>query len=215
MAAFAARRGGLFAALLSPAEKAFLVLLGLAFLSLPIRIAVQHDAGYFGVMLRGWSILAADFALFGLARRVSGSRAWLYGLVFAAVAGSAVVADLGVQEYVVHLRAGNPSWRIFATSTPDFLAGYFVLLLPVTLALFLEVPSLRGLTPLLRTASALVLGVVLLLQLIALLTTGSRFGLVSLVFRWWCSPGVVGLPCGAALFCRKRRGGCSARFWRL
>ena len=181
LAVFAARRGGgPFAVRLSSAEKAFLVLLGLAFLSIPVRLLVQHGTGYFGVMLRGWGVLAADFALFALARRVAGSRACLYALVFAAVAGSAIVADLGVQEYVVHLRAGERDWRIFATSTPDFLAGYFVLMLPVTLALFLGAPSLRGLTPLLRGLSSLVLGVILLLQLIALLTTGSRFGLGSL-----------------------------------
>lgn len=181
LALVAARRGGVFARRFSPAETSFLALLGLAFLSIHMRLAVQHGTGYFGVMLRGWSVLAADFALFALARRVAVSRAWLYGLAFAAVVGSAIVADLGVQEYIVHLRAGDRFWRIFATSTPDFLAGYFVLLLPVTLALFLEMPSLRGLTPLLRSAASLVLGVVLLLQLAALLTTGSRFGLVSLL----------------------------------
>lgn len=175
-----ARRGGPFAVRLSPAEKAFLGLLGLAFLSLPVRLAVQHGTGYFGVMLRGWSVLAADFALFALARRVAGSRTLLYGLALAAVAGSAVIADLGVQEYVTHVRAGLPNWRIFVSSSPDFLAGYFVLLLPLTLALFLEAPSLRGLTPLLRGLASLVLGVVLLLQLAAFLTTQSRFGLVSL-----------------------------------
>ena len=180
-AVFAARRGtGPFAVRLIPAEKMFLVLLGLGFLSIPMRLLVQRGTGYFGVMLHGWSLLAADFALFALARRVAVNRACLYALVFAAVAGSAIVADLGVQEYVMHLRAGELGWRIFATSTPDFLAGYFVLLLPVTLALFLETPSLRGLTPLLRGLSSLVLAVVLLLQMIALLTTGSRFGLVSL-----------------------------------
>ncbi len=181
LAGATARRGGLFSVRLSPAEKAFLLLLGLAFLSIPMRLAVQHGTGYFGVMLRGWSVLAADFALFALARRVAGNRTLLYGLALAAVAGSAVVADLGVQEYIAHLRAGIPYWRIFVSSSPDFLAGYFVLTLPVTLALFLEAPSLRGLTPLLRGMASLVLGVVLLLQLAALLTTGSRFGLVSLV----------------------------------
>ena len=180
LAGITARRGGVFSVRLSPAEKAFLVLLGLAFLSLPMRLFVQHGTGYFGVMLRGWSVLAADFALFALARRVAGNRTLLYGLALAAVAGAAVVADLGVQEYIAHLRAGIPYWRIFVSSSPDFLAGYFVLTLPVTLALFLEAPGLRGLTPLLRGMASLVLGVVLLLQLVALLTTGSRFGLVSL-----------------------------------
>ncbi len=175
-----ARRGGLLAVRWSPAEKAFLGLLGLAFLSIPVRLAVQHGTGYFGVMLRGWSVLAADFALFALARRVAGNRALLYGLALAAVAASAWIADLGVQEYITHLRAGILNWRIFVSSSPDFLAGYFVLLLPLTLALFLEAPSLRGLTPLLRGMASLVLGVVLLLQLAAFLTTQSRFGLISL-----------------------------------
>ncbi len=198
LAALSARRGGPSAARLSPAEKAFLGLLGLAFLSLPVRLAVQHGTGYFGEMLRGWSILAADFALFALARRVAGSRMALYGLALAAVAGSAVIADLGLQEYITHLRAGLPNWRIFVTSSPDFLAGYFVLLLPLTLALFLEAPSLRGLTPLLRGMASLVLGVVLLLQLAAFLTTQSRFGLVSL--------GVSLLVFAAGMLAATRRG---------
>ena len=149
-------------------------------------------------MLRGWSVLAADFALFALARRVAGQRALLYGLALAAIAGSAIIADLGVQEYITHLRAGILNWRIFVSSSPDFLAGYFVLLLPLTLALFLQAPSLRGLTPLLRGMASLVLGVVLLLQLAAFLTTQSRFGLVSLA---------VGLLVFAAgMFTATRRG---------
>lgn len=198
LAAVSARRGGPFAVRLSPAEKAFLGLLGLAFLSIPARLAVQHGTGYFGVMLRGWSVLAADFALFALARRVAGHRALVYALALAAVAGSAILADLGVQEYITHLRAGILNWRIFVSSSPDFLAGYFVLLLPLTLALFLEAPSLRGLTPLLRGMASLVLGVVLLLQLAAFLTTQSRFGLVSVA---------VGLLVFAAgMFTATRRG---------
>ena len=192
------RVGSPFAVRFSHSEKAFLVLLVLAFLSIPLRLWVQHGTGYFGTMLRGWSVLTADFALFALARRAASNRFVLAGLLLAAVAGSAVVADVGVQEYVVHLRAGERYWRIFATSTPDFLAGYFVLMLPVTLAMFLAAPGLRGLTPLLRGLVPVVLGVVLLLQVVALLTTGSRFGLLSLV---------VGLIVfGAALFTAVKRG---------
>ena len=165
---------------LSRAERAFLVLLGLAFLSIPARLVVQHGTGYFGVMLRGWADLATGFAAFILARRVATDRSLLYGLVAAAVAASIIVADIGVQEYVSHVRAGDPHARTFATSTPDYLAGYFVMLLPVTLAAFLQTPSLRGPTPLLRALAPLVLGVILLFQLATLLTTGSRFALVSL-----------------------------------
>ena len=180
--AVAAARKNTHAGWLRPsrAEQAFLVLLGLAFLSIPVCMVVQHGTGFFGPMLRGWALLAANFLLFALARRVAGNRVWLYALVFAAVAGSAIAADVGVQEYAVHLRAGQSSWRIFGTSTPDYLAGYFVLLLPVTLALFLQAPSVTSLTPLLRSSVAVALGVILLFQLVALLTTGSRFGLVSL-----------------------------------
>ena len=164
----------------SRAEQAFLVLLGLAALSIPMRVVLQHSTGYFGVMLRGWADLAVGFAAFTLARRVASDRKALYGLVIVAIAASVIVADIGVQEYVSHVRAGDPHARTFATSTPDYLAGYFVLLLPVTLAAFLQAPTLRGLTPLLRALAPLILGVVLLFQLATLLTTGSRFALVSL-----------------------------------
>lgn len=178
----AARRGGPAGWLrVSRAETAFLVLLGLAFLSIPCRLIVQHGTGYFGLMLRGWGLLATNFALFALARRLGSDRRCLYGLIAAALVGSAIVADIGVQEYAAHVRAGQSSWRIFGTSTPDYLAGYFVLLIPLTLALFLEAPSLKGLTPLIRGAIVIVLGVVLVFQLVSLEATSSRFALVSLV----------------------------------
>lgn len=165
---------------LSRAEQAFLVLLGLAFLSIPARLIVQHGLGYSGTMLRGWALLATYGAAFALARRVASHRPSLYGLVFAAIAASVIVADIGVQEYVSHVRAGDPHARTFATSTPDYLAAYFVLLMPVTLAAFLQAPAVRGLTPLLRALVRFVLSVILLFQLASLLTTGSRFALLSL-----------------------------------
>lgn len=181
IALLAAGRGDrTFLSPFSRAEQAFLVLLGLAFLSIPLRLIAQHSTAYFGPMLRGWADLATGFAAFALARRVASDRASLYGLVFAAIVASVIVADIGVQEYVSHVRAGDPHARTFATSTPDYLAGYFVLLLPVTLAAFLQAPAVRGLTPLLRALAPLVLGIILLFQLASLLTTGSRFALLSL-----------------------------------
>jgi len=169
-----------FARQICPAEKSFLVLVGLASLSIPARLMVQHGTGYLGPMLRGWALLATNFALFALTRRVASDKNSLYGLVLAAVAGSAIAADVGVQEYVAHLRAGEGSWRVFGTSTPDFFAGYFVLLLPLTLAIILQAVSLRSLTRLLRGLIALVFGSVLLFQFVSMLTTGSRFALISL-----------------------------------
>lgn len=182
LAVWTARRPGNAGWLqISRAETAFLVLLGLAFLSIPVRLFIQHGTGYFGPMLRGWGLLATNFALFALARRMASERPQLYGLVLAAIVGSAIAADIGVQEYTAHVKAHESGWRIFGTSTPDYLAGYFVMLIPVTLALFLQAPAFPKLTPLIRTAGAVVLGVVLLFQLTSLFTTGSRFGLVSLV----------------------------------
>jgi len=182
VAVWAARRGDrAYWVPLSGAEKAFLVLLGLAFLSIPARLLVQHGTGYFGQMLHGWATLAADFALFALARRAAADQRHLYGLLLAAVIGSAYVSQTGIVEYLPFFLTHQTSHRVFSTSTPDFLAGYLVLLLPVTLALLLQMPSFPSLTPLVRRAGVLILGIVLLFQLVTLLTTGSRFALVSLL----------------------------------
>jgi len=181
-AVWSGRRGDrAYLAPISTAEKAFLVLLGLAFLSIPARMLVQHGTGYFGQMLRGWALLATDFALFALARRVALDKRHLFGLLLAAVIGSAYVSQTGIVEYLPFFLTHQTSHRVFSTSTPDFLAGYLVLLLPVTLALLLRIPSFRSLTPLVRRAGMLILGIILVFQLVTLLTTGSRFALVSLL----------------------------------
>lgn len=182
LAAIAALRGNrIFSVRLNGAEKTFLVLLGLAFLSIPARLVIQHGADFFGLMLRGWAILATDFALFALARRVAVDKRSLYGLILSAVVGAAYVSQNGVLEYLPFLMAHQTSHRVFSTSTPDYLAGYLVLLLPVTLALLLQVPAASGLPPLVRRAGALILGLIFLFEMVALLTTGSRFALVSLL----------------------------------
>ena len=195
----AARRGDrTFWLPLSRAERAFLVLLVLAFLSIPIRLVIQHGTGYFGVMLGGWAHLATAFAAFALARRVARSRAALYGLALAAVLASGYVAEQGVLEDVPFLLRHQTTWRVFSTSTPDYLAGYLVLLLPPTLALFLQMPALHAVLPLARRAATALLGLVLLLQLATLVATGSRFALVSLA--------VAVVVFGAALRGAQRRG---------
>ncbi len=174
------RGGGALWARPTRAERAFLLLLGIAFLSILWRLVAQGGTGFFGPMLRGWATLAADFALFALARRASADSRVRLGLIACAVLGAVIVADIGAQEYAVHVKAGQANWRIFATSTPDYLAGYFIITLPLTLALLLQAPAVRGLTPLLRVLTLLLLGVASLFQLAALLFTGSRFALVSL-----------------------------------
>ena len=182
LAAFlAAERGDrTFLLPFSRAEQAFLVLLGLAFLSIPFRLIAQHGIGYSGAMLRGWAALATYGAAFALARRVARQRFALYGLALAAVLASGYVAEQGVLEDLPFLLKHLTTWRVFSTSTPDYLAGYLVMLLPLTLALFLQMPGLRAVMPLARHAATALFGLTLLMQLATLVATGSRFALVSL-----------------------------------
>ena len=195
----AARRGDqTFLMPVSRAERAFLVLLGLAFLSIPTRMLIQHGTGFFGPMLRGWADLATAFAAFALTRRVARHRIALYGLALAAVLASEYVAEQGVLEDLPFLLKHQTTWRVFSTSTPDYLAGYLVMLLPLTLALFLQMPGLRAVLPLARHAATALLGLALLLQLATLVATGSRFALVSLA---------LGLVVFGAALTRARRQG--------
>lgn len=169
--------GGFF----SPVTLAFLTLLGLAALSLVWRLVAQRHAAYLGLMLHGWATLATQFALFVLCRRVArASRTGLYALLLAALGGSALIGTNGLIEYLLHWIAGDREWRVFSFSTPDFLAGYLVMLLPPTLALLLTAPRRAGaLSPLRGRLLPALLTLVVLVQTITLLTTGSRFALIS------------------------------------
>ncbi|MBV9852745.1 MAG: O-antigen ligase family protein [Armatimonadetes bacterium] len=192
------------------AEAAFAALLGIALISLLWRLAADRGIAYLGPMLRGWTVLATDFALFALARRAAqGGRLPAYALTLAAVFASAIVAMIGVTEYLTHRRMGDVGWRVFATSTPDFLAGYLVMLLPPTLALYVGIPLPKRR----RSRVGFLLAVFLLVafgyQAFTLLRTQSRFGLVSL--------GVGLLVFGVALW-RAWREGLSleaSSWWRL
>ena len=162
------------------AETAFAALLGIALLSLLLRMSLEHGVAYLGPMLRGWTLLATDFTVFVLARRVAqAGRVPAYALILTAVFSSAIVAMSGVTEYLTHRRAGDVGWRVFATSTPDFLAGYLVMLLPITLSLFLALPLQKQRRPLIGFALAVLLMVVLAYQAATLLWTQSRFGVIS------------------------------------
>ncbi|MEO7717887.1 MAG: O-antigen ligase family protein [Capsulimonas sp.] len=142
--------------------------------SILARIVHQHSStAFLAPMLRGGSAIATDLALFltawFLATRHRDGR---YVLMLAVLAGSAVAAAIGVQEYAIHLRDGESQWRVFGTSTPDYLAGYMAMTLPLTVALMFSAPTENRLPVL--------LGLIAVLQLATMLTTGSRFAIVSL-----------------------------------
>jgi O-antigen ligase len=83
-----------------------------------------------------------------------------------ALAGS-LIAGIGVREYLGYLRDHVVNHRTFSTFGPDFLAGYLLLTLPLTLSAF-AAASDRSLRVL--------LGLGILLQSGCLFLTGSRAG---------------------------------------
>jgi len=142
-------------------------------LSLVARVAGHHGSlAYVDVMLRGVTYFTSFIALFELCRRaVQFGPAQRLLLLVAMIAGSSVVSGIGINEYLTHLRLGESTWRVFSLSSPDFLAGYLVMVVPVTLALMLAGPrSITTYAP---------LGLCLILQIGTILTTASRFALVS------------------------------------
>jgi O-antigen ligase len=112
---------------------------------------------------------AAGVVAYRLARRSESVVALL-----AALSGAAtLVSAIGAQEYLRELRGGNPLWRVFAGFVnPDFLAGYLVMAVPVSVALLLVAR---------RPVARLAAGTAVLLQAACLVLTGSRLGLATLL----------------------------------
>lgn len=157
----------------APATLAFAIFVGLCLLSIPARLLTQHSLANLGMMLPALATLATQFALFLLCRRLARtSRAATYAILLGAVVGSGLLAANGMSQYALDVAAHQFGARVFSWSTPDFLAGYLAMLLPITLALFLGAPAAKRLPVL--------LGLFIALQLATLLTTGSRFALVSI-----------------------------------
>lgn len=186
---------------------ALLVLWALA--SVGAAVLHRHGPAFLGLMLRGWATLAVQLAVFVLARRAGQSGpAPVWAIVGGLVAGAALMAAIGANEYAAHVRAGEPAWRVFGTSTPDYLAGYLVMLVPLTLSVLLAV----------RAGSAVVflLGLIAALELGVMLTTGSRFALVSLLLGLLTLGGALAFAVRRGLVLeletRRRLGGMAAVF---
>lgn len=117
-------------------------------------------------------LLASALALSGAISRGARDRLTIHGILIAIVVVASIVSALGVSEYIGQLQQHNPSWRVFSTFTvPNFLAGYLVMVIPITMAVFL-CSSRRELT--------ILAGLGLCLQGACLLLTGSRFGLLTI-----------------------------------
>lgn len=59
-------------------------------------------------------------------------------VILLVILASTFVALFGVNEYLSHFAAGNKNWRVFGNFVnPDFLAGFLLMSIPVTLAMHL------------------------------------------------------------------------------
>lgn len=110
------------------------------------------------------AIVLAGVMVSRLARDARGLQVFLLSL---AAAGS-LLAGYGVNEFLIKWRSGDPQLRSFATFfNPNFLAGYLLLTLPVTLGAFAGARE---------RVVALALGVGIGLQSACLMFTVSRAG---------------------------------------
>ncbi len=129
--------------------------------------------------LNAWTSLLAALAMGGLVSRLGRDpKALLILLLVVAGAGS-VAGAIGVREYLEHWRQGEANHRVFGSfNNPNFLAGYLLLALPLTVSCFAA--SRERLTRLL-------LGLGLFLQTMCLLLTGSRagVGMLAVVIAAW------------------------------
>ncbi len=111
----------------------------------------------------------------GLVSRLARDRNGLFALLGAVLIAGTLVATFGLREYIEFYKPPHNDFahRTFSSfANPDFLAGYLMLVLPVTLAAFVSVRE-----RMLR----LLLGLGLAFQSACLLLTGSRSGVAMLL----------------------------------
>jgi O-antigen ligase len=109
----------------------------------------------------------------GLVSRLSRDRNALFAALGALLVGGTLVAVFGLREYIEYYKQHDLAHRTFSSfANPDFLAGYLMLVLPITLAAFVTARE-----RMLR----LLLGMGLAFQSACLLLTGSRSGVAMLL----------------------------------
>ena len=129
------------------------------------------EAKYRWAAIGGAALVVGALGMGSLVRGVARDPSGFVAILWAHVCAAALVAALGLNEYLTNVRAGNPGWRVFGGFVnPDFLAGYLLTAIPPALGLFLTSRE-RHLS--------LAAGVAFVLLLLCLLFTQSRFGLAS------------------------------------
>jgi O-antigen ligase len=112
-----------------------LTVLGLCVLGWAALSLGRARALYLGVDTL--ALLVSVLATGTLASRLSRNRDAFATMLIALMLGGLFVSALGVNEYLAAWKQGAFSHRVFGTFlNPDFLAGYLLLTLPVTLAIW-------------------------------------------------------------------------------
>lgn len=121
-----------------------------------------------GQSLNALAVLLSSLIAAVLISRLSRDQKGFTTLLLSLVIGGTLLAGIGVNEFLGKWKSGDPQLRSFGTFfNPNFLAGYLLLTLPVTLSAFATTQE-RLLT--------LILGIGVALQSACLLLTASRAG---------------------------------------
>ncbi len=121
--------------------------------------------------LNALAVLACGIAMAALISHLAQHRNTFFTLISALVAGAGVEAAMGVREYLMIWKTGITNYRVFGTFiNPDFLAGYLLLTIMPTIALF---------TGTRMRHARFGYGTALALQTACLLLTGSRAGIAA------------------------------------
>ena len=121
--------------------------------------------------LNGLSALFAALFLGGLVSRLTRDKKALTLFIMILIGAGTLIAALTIAEYVPAARL-EFNYRAFGRfASPDFLAGYLLLILPVTLAAFAAAND---------SSARILLGIGTGLQTAALMMTGSRAGVLAL-----------------------------------
>jgi len=158
----------------SPAVVSMFVLVAWTVLSTIVHAAMTKLAFLSHMLHLTTTALTYGCAFLAMRRLARHARGAAYAVALSAVLAATIMAVIGEQELLRNLKDGFGMMRVNSTSTPDFLAGYILLTIPLTIGFLLAIP--RG-SSLFRGLA----GLAVLLQIAVLFQTQSRFALISLV----------------------------------
>jgi|GEM_PF-2994854 tetratricopeptide (TPR) repeat protein len=100
-------------------------------------IFIYPESNHF-IGLTVWSQFACALMIAWMIHRNRTDVGKIEPIILLILLASTFVALFGVNEYLSHFAAGNKNWRVFGNFVnPDFLAGFLLMSIPVTLAMHL------------------------------------------------------------------------------